>query len=267
MLISNKFLYFQLHKTGSSFTKKVLVNLIKDIKVTKPHTRIDFKNKEDLLHGFENKMKVGNVRNPWDWYVSLWAYGCLKKGGLYKKMTTKERLTIAKLPQTIKTYLKTGVKHKNSTLWENLYSDYSNKDNFRLWLKLILQKQNNTLGEGYIESPISTTVGLFTYRYLNLYCYNGIDDIKNERDYQKIEMFNEKNNFIEIVFKMESLNQDLIDNYSIFGIELEELQKALAGSAKNESPRNNYRDYYDKGSQELVNEKDKLIIEKYDYSF
>jgi hypothetical protein len=30
-----------------------------------------------------NRFVMGSIRNPWDWYVSLWAYGCLCKGSVY----------------------------------------------------------------------------------------------------------------------------------------------------------------------------------------
>jgi len=29
-----------------------------------------------------------SIRNPWDWYVSLWAYGCDGKGALFQALTS-----------------------------------------------------------------------------------------------------------------------------------------------------------------------------------
>ena len=47
--------------------------------VPNSHGRIDFP--------LDGRRVVGTVRDPWSWYVSLWAYGCAGRGGLHARVT------------------------------------------------------------------------------------------------------------------------------------------------------------------------------------
>ena len=87
MLITDELVYLELQKTGCSHTIKILSALNnKNCKIIGKHNTYDSIPKEDQGN-FESKLKIGNIRNPWDWYVSLWAFGCQKKGGLYNLVT------------------------------------------------------------------------------------------------------------------------------------------------------------------------------------
>jgi hypothetical protein len=87
MTITDDFIYLELQKTGSTHVTKLLQQLHKNnfVKIGK-HNTIKTMPKHVLV-GFESKIKVGNIRNPWDWYVSLWSFGCQKRGGLHKMLT------------------------------------------------------------------------------------------------------------------------------------------------------------------------------------
>ena len=75
MLITDKLVYLELHKTGCTFTRLVLAELFSDsCRIVGKHNLVETI-PQDVLGDFETKTKIGNIRNPWDWYVSLWAFG------------------------------------------------------------------------------------------------------------------------------------------------------------------------------------------------
>ena len=86
MIIGKNILYFELHKTACSHTINILHSIPSiEAKAFGKHNCYNDVPKE-IIGDFESKIKMGNVRNPWDWYVSLWAFGCMKKGGLFDKV-------------------------------------------------------------------------------------------------------------------------------------------------------------------------------------
>ena len=65
MFISDQICFVELGKTGCSYIRKVLDQNIKLGKLTKIHDQIS----NDLLNS--KKLKIGSIRNPLDWYISL----------------------------------------------------------------------------------------------------------------------------------------------------------------------------------------------------
>ena len=84
MFISDQICFVELGKTGCSYIRKVLDQNIKLGKLTKIHDQIS----NDLLNS--KKLKIGSIRNPLDWYISLWSFECLmkKKDPLYSNLTS-----------------------------------------------------------------------------------------------------------------------------------------------------------------------------------
>ena len=214
---------------------------------------------------FDTKIKLGNIRNPWDWYVSLWAFGCMEKGGLYNRVTKKHlRKTLEEKGET-----SPQPSLKNADLWLEVYEDAYSPELFRAWLKLMLKRPKVNIGEGYKKSPIFKHVGFFTYRYLKMYNYDNENQIEGLRNFRKVKQFDAENNFIDIIIRTEHINEDLLDNAPKLGITKEELQAVIDkfSNKTNASSRQAYPFYYDKQTKDLVAKKDKLIIEKYGYNY
>ena len=153
MFISKKICFLELEKTGISSIKKFLKNHIKDGEITRPHDYVT----EDLLK--KKLFFVGSMRNPYDWYISRWSYGCMMKNedSMYKNLVNK-RLSYSRIKningQYLKkfTYLKKQI-FKNNKFWSELYSDPYNAKNFQKWLKAILGgNKKNELAEQYFFS-------------------------------------------------------------------------------------------------------------------
>ena len=77
MYVSQKLVYLQMQKTGSTHVTRVLKHRIKGSQRERHEQLQDYQK-------FKDRLIVSSVRNPWDWYVSLWAYGCSGKGGVYR---------------------------------------------------------------------------------------------------------------------------------------------------------------------------------------
>src|SRR4030095_1676667 len=99
MFINDKLVYLALHKTGCSHVLKLLSSIPDlDGRIIGKHNTI-YEVSKRRLGNLSEKIKAGNVRNPWDWYVSLWAFGCMKKGGLYDQIINKNAFKKLRYPR------------------------------------------------------------------------------------------------------------------------------------------------------------------------
>ena len=78
IFISEKLVYLALQKTGSTQIRHLLTSIIPG-ELIGTHNRLP-------VNLSPKRIAVGSIRNPWAWYVSLWAFGCLGRGGFYHKV-------------------------------------------------------------------------------------------------------------------------------------------------------------------------------------
>lgn len=175
---------------------------------------------------------IGNIRHPYDVYVSLWAFGCKKRGSLYN--TFKNRLP----PQ----YL-------------SLYSDPNSSQNFRTWLKILLG--NNTLTKllpkpklGFHNSQLMQkfNIGLLTYRFFALY---------NESNFNLLRpQYIPHNPVVDLFIRSEHMQEDLAK------LKITLPQQSTKTNSSNHKP---YDFYLDEETKDLIYEKDKYIFTKFGY--
>lgn len=272
MYISDKLIFIELHKTASSHITKVLLETLNGKQIGKHNaaTQTEF-----LL----NLPFLGSIRNPWDWYLSLWRYGCDLKGGLYG-YTTRSKLSVKGLgwknhPCHAANILFHSILFKDSKLWRGCYSDVNNPECFKTWLTVINDsKYLLELPEFLAFSPTSSFLGLYTYRYLRLFCKNSYLIMNNVvRTYNQILEYEAENNYINFFIKTESLNNDLIEALELCNVNVDSsLKKKIFGFPKtNQSSKSidlkNYHEYYEPSLCKLIQERDKLIINKFSYHF
>lgn len=281
MLISDKLLYLELPKTACSHIRNLLKYLVGG-KLDGKHNR--------LPHHWENqnKMIVGSIRNPWDWYVSMWAFGCDSKGILFERLTSRKLKgngllgDYKNIPLDIFLLFLIENIMKPVNDWKRLYSDARDPHLFREWLSLILDVDSNRkycFGDGYAFSPVSSFAGIYTYYYLSLFSREFLalfeDDIDN---IDKLQVFDSKNNILNEIIKVENLERDLIRILEKLNFkDTPELRADIrsfkpplfkdSNSQSNSSSR--VRDvgyYYDRETSDLIAKREKFIIEKYGYS-
>ena len=269
MFISDRLCFLELGKTGCSYIREVLSENIPQGNLTHIHDTID----SELLNS--NQFFLGSIRNPFDWYVSLWAFGCLhkKKDPLYSNLTSR-RINPFRLSSINKNYLKkikfiSNQLIKNIGINKKLYSDPLNVDNFREWIKMILEKKNkNQLGEHYAISNTNKFIGYMTFHYLLRFIKpNKLYMLFNNEinNYEDLKSFDKNFNFIMSMLKFESIDQDLINIFNKLNIPINKTV-ILQKKAVNKSVRlKNTMDYYNAETIKIVRQNDSLIFEKYRY--
>lgn len=265
MFITDKLVYIQLQKTGCTHIAKLLAQTVGGEQKLK-HTHAT----QELLNS--SYTFVSSIRNPWEWYVSLWSYGCDEKGGFHKRVTRLNRpcKDLAMNPFNLAVWIHSELTKKRK-LWQACYVDSGDPNLFRQWLKMIYNPEFRfDLREGYGESAISEFVGLYTYRYMKICCKNIEILDRNAASIEDVSNFEKKNCYISKWIRNESLEDDLINILLSSGEKIcEEDKKAILYSKKtNISPRSQPTSfYYDQETAELVRKREGLIVKKFDYYF
>ena len=268
MFLSNNFCYLELHRTGSTQISHLLKKYVPDGK------QIGFHNRADKKTYNSKFFFLGSVRNPWDWYISLWQKGCDNIGEPYKRLTSKKvyfnRIGLKTKPLTVP-YIFFQQFKKPLKKWREVYSDVQNPNHFKSWLKLFLNERVHDDGTGFGLSSIHNFSGQLTFRYLVLYSkktnklFNNsiisIDDLKR---------FDEDENVLSYTIKTENLEKDFIKFLDKINIKINKNEENFIYSydhQKKSSKEIFSSKYYDQECIDLVYKREKLIIDKYNYDF
>jgi len=130
-------------------------------------------------------------------------------------------------------------------------------------------KNSSYLGEGYGKTAITDFCGFMTYRYLYLCCRN-IKYLKNSKlisNFNDLACFDSDNCFIDYFIRQEILKDSFCK--AIERVRpLTQKKRALIYSLRktNTSERTlSIKDYYDNDSIDLIQSRDKLLIDKFNY--
>jgi hypothetical protein len=252
MFVTDKLIYLQLQKTACSHIAALLEKTVggRKIGLHIPLPRRFYSTGMYI---------VGSIRNPWDWYVSQWSYGCAGRGALHQRLTARRFFRFFEKPIS---ELKKPVDR-----WRESYRDNRDPDCFKNWLKLMFDPaRKKDLGEGYARSPISNFAGLMTYRYVMIYTRaksRGLTDL------QTLQKFDSENNVLKFAIRVESIEDDLIQALNQAGYQLsrDQIQTIKTGAESRTNPSDHLSPefYYDEEAAGLVRDREKLIIEKYGY--
>src|SRR3569833_1164981 len=93
MIEYKKYIYLDVYKTGRTHINFLLKKIVDEKPVrVKRHAPLT-KGRPFTWKG--GKLVFATVRNPWDWYVSMWSYGNTKENPLYehiKKAVSRKEL-------------------------------------------------------------------------------------------------------------------------------------------------------------------------------
>jgi hypothetical protein len=272
MFVADRLTYLQLTKTGSTFITDQLQATIGG-RQNGMHQRLGPDDAPAYV--------IGSVRNPWSWYVSLWAYGCGRKGGAYMSATGR-RMIRPKVPglqnifplgalslPTPAHWLDPRVK-----FWEWAYADSRDPERFRAWLKRLLDPESEErVVRPFRESGFARIGGLLSFRYMRLYCRDakpfqtagGVAPSFDMAAYVLSE------SVLDGVVRMEHIPADLEIVLRNAGYSIKPEWTALFRSGqsgnRNRSSHADTVSYYDDETRGLVGRKEKFLIDEYGYKF
>lgn len=277
MFVSDHLIFTELHKTAGSHLGKLLQQYVGGEQVGK-HNRIP--------EALRSRFVAGSIRNPWDWYVSLWGYGCDGKGsvfgqtskrnGAYESTLALAREMDSRAHRNPFTILKQWhhERTKPVTEWRSTYQDVNNSEQFRKWIKLMCDPSRKfDIGEGFGHSPISEHHGLLSYRFFKLFSNLDSEIYANQYDVSKdgLQSLWQEHGFVDAFIRQESLEDDFIAAVTASGVTLdaEQIEQIHAGknNKTNTSSRKKASDYYDDETAALVAQRESFIIDKFGYRF
>lgn len=255
MIEYEKFIYLDVYKTGSTHIKSLLPAITEGGQLRmRRHGPVTAGRPLGWASG---KLVFTTVRNPWDWYVSLWSFAAEGHGGMWRFFSKA-------LPA------------------DELQAMYDTADpvaSFEKWLRAVNDKDfmQRVIKNNLPESGLAGIVGLYTFRFMRVttpyptvflksWLVPSIDAaIRYQRWF---------GTYTEIL-RSESLNSDLkafVAKYRQrcrFREDAEALIDKHAEAPRNTSTRilPSYRDYYNDGTRRLVAEKDRLFIDLFGYTF
>lgn len=267
MFVSEELIYIQMPKTACTHIAVLLSQMFegKSLGKHKAPTEAQLTSK---------KYFVSSIRNPWEWYLSLWTYGATGTGSVRQRLTTRAPRRFLK--PAIKRPLHGGRALlreliKDVDMWQRLYEDADDVESFRVWLKRIHNPHySGLLQEGYGETSVSEFCGFMTYRYLRLCCMNR-HEIYGKNSlicYDDVVQFDKQNCRIDYFIRQESVEDDLCRLLEYMNVLTTERRKLVVNAKRiNESNRRRrVADYFDRETMDLVYERDRLLIEKFGYS-
>ncbi|GAB4208233.1 MAG: hypothetical protein OHK0022_37470 [Roseiflexaceae bacterium] len=272
MFLAERLIYLDLHKTGGTQIQQLLAATIGGQQSVQ-HQRLS-----PELH---DAYVIGSVRNPWDWYVSLWAYGCARRGWLYLRLVRRQPAlwqpfhagrSLRRAPRPLQLRSPSALWERTEN-WRACYADSDDPTRFRTWLARVLDPAYRVdLGEGYARSTVWRTAGLMTYRYLRLYTRDlaALMSMHGPADLDALRAFADQQTLLRAVVRTEQLEADLIAALKGAGYQLSADQQALirerASQRANRSAHRPAAEYYDPATVRLVAERERLLIERYGYT-
>lgn len=249
MFVAKDIVFMELHKTGSSHIRRILKELLQG-------DLIGHHNQANADFFVPGRKFIGSIRNPWEWYLSLWSYGCENKGAVFYNVTSANEPDLAKSNQQ----------------WANTYTDVDNKDAFREWLSMMHDpKYALKIAKKYGECTFNDIAGLLTHRYLTLFCTKSGESkkLKSLSTYDEVHNYENEYCVIDRFVHLENLESDLFQVLDDFagGISNKTKSEILAREKSNVSPRKYGAEYYyDQRSIDRISVREKLIIDKFGYS-
>lgn len=255
MIEYQNFIYLDVYRTGSTHIINLLDTVCEEPMVRKlRHMSLTLGRPHGLTSG---KLVFATVRNPWDWYVSLWAHGAGGKSAIRRNLSA----------------------HLDQKELAALYDRNDSSASFRRWLKTMHDPVvlNKVMKEFLPQSGLAGTIGLYSYRFLRVTTRFPLTFLRRPflTSPQAANSFLQQRKAFGLVMRNERLTDDLISFVETskdrcrFKPGAADMIRQADSNRRNASLRNlaSYRDYYDDASVQLVAERDRLFLDAFGYEF
>lgn len=247
------FIYLDVYRTGSTHVIRLL-KLICEAKPVREHRHSSITKGRPWPFGI-GKPVFTTVRNPWDWYVSLWAYGTDGKSA-------------------IRRYLEASL---DAGQLAALYDKQDAASSFRRWLHFMHDPANldRLMQEHLPQSHLASRIGLYSYRFLRVTTRYPRALLRPPlvRNPQSALRYHRLNKSYDLAMRNETLEEDLIAFVTAhpkgFRPEAAKIITRESMRPMNFSTRtlDTYRHYYGEAEMELVAERDRFFLDEFGYRF
>ncbi len=235
MIVTERFIFVHMHKTGGQTINKVIAKCISDNQVIGYHYPHSLRPQK-----YRHLPIVGFARNPWDWYVSWYAFN--------RRPKTRNAL-FAVCSDGGKASFKTTV-----TNLVNLGDDSNSSQWYRDSLISILPTSlRGNRGVGLTKDCITNFNDNDT-----AYCSWLFQRMLGVADEQQAH-----------IGKFENLSDDFVNILNRLDVkQAPRIKHALSRTQRiNSSSHSHYSHYYDDELRDLIARKDSYLIDRFDYSF
>jgi hypothetical protein len=229
MIVTDRFVYIHLHKSGGTFVNEALLRFVPGAQVIGYHLP-----RRCLPEEYRHLPVLGFVRNPWSYYVSWYSFqrGLAAPNHLFRCVSDEGRLGFV---ESIRNLVMLGT---NGQLLDRVIEG----------LPAAFTNQGLNL-PGWALSPLRNS-GVGFYSFLYRHMYSGPDS----------SLF---------LGRMESLRDDILEFWRAIRFEPStDLRSFLANAGdSNASAHAHYSTYYDDALRDLIAERDADLIQAFGYRF
>lgn len=230
MIVTDKFVFIHLPRTGGTFVSEVIRKFFPSAYEIGHHMPRQFLPKQ-----YCDLPVLGTVRNPWEFYVSLYHYVWTKDAAkdLVSWMTENGKLDLI---GSIRNLLNLGVNNERLDVLIELLPEHVD----------YTRTQIPNISKDTARRVRDTGAGYYTFRFNHLF-----------------------GNADEVFFcRLETLRQDLVTFFEAIGTVTEELRDfVLHTEKKNVAKHLHYSTYYTPELAKLVAIRDHSVIERFGYVF
>lgn len=263
MLVHDSFIFLQLQKTACTHIAAELQARIGGTPEGKH---------QPLKSPSGARLIIGSVRNPWDWYVSLWAYGCAGKGSVHRALAHERGASVlrrawrkpAEWPAALSRALR--LSRSDQAFWQRVYRDPTDPAAFRAWLVQLLTTQAKADAfEDTRNMPMFREIGLYTARYARVFTLSKAWQKRamQIRDSGSLVAYLDAEMVVDRFIRMEQLEEDLAALLCDLGHDC--TSEMLRGEKRNASERRNFSFYHDAETVALIAAQDRLIAQRHGY--
>jgi len=235
VIVSEKLVFIHMHKTGGQFISRALLDHVTGSKQIGYHSP-----RQNLPAKYHGLPLLGFVRNPWDWYVSWFCFNQQKPGNinpLYFVMSDGGKNDFG---ATIRNMISFG---------RNSEESLRRLDELR---KMLPDTLEGNRGIGLSKSCLEGAEGSFyTWQFRRM-----LSDDSGSLDGVHFG-------------RLENLRVDFLNFLASFGVAVSQELKTFVetGEKQNSSVHDHYSNYYDEDLRLLIEDHDRLFVEKFGYTF